>query len=231
MSKILLCILQVTIAFFLISPADYAARAASAIPSGTYKYLETSGEQTSQFYWHISYPEELVEIKVDSTEYKTVNRCRKDGETVFWSARKGDGQTVSAVRNGHELAVTRVENGKQSVKTYKIDERPWFQPISYSLHDFLASDRESITFWSIRMDTGKPVVLKAQKTGTDSLTLENDPVPAVKIDVRLDGPLSMFWRGSYWYRLQDGLFLKHQSKLGPAQSMSTSYHLVGKVDG
>mgnify|MGYP001814345289 CR=1 FL=1 len=50
------------------------------------------------------------------------------------------------------------------------------------------------------------------------------------VEIRLADPLSMFWHGTYWYRLHAGLFLQFKSDVGPAKSMSRSFVLAGKVD-
>jgi len=77
MGPTLFRVLLLTFIVFVMVPTDHAASASRNIPRGTYKYLGGSGGQTYQFLWHISYPGELVEIKVETAEYNTANRCRK----------------------------------------------------------------------------------------------------------------------------------------------------------
>jgi hypothetical protein len=117
------------------------------IPEGIYHYLEQSERGDSQFEWRISYPGDLFEISVDSKEYKTFNRCRPDGETIFWSATSSDGLEVSAERQNDVLIVTQTSEEIQKTIEYAIDDRSWYQPLSYSLRELLSSERKSAEFW------------------------------------------------------------------------------------
>ncbi len=196
-----------------IGNAGNAAYASWIIPSGHYQYREKSDAQTRTFAWQISYLDDFVEITVDGEDYQTVNRCLDGGETIFWSAAKEDGTEVSAVREKNELIITRIEAGRRTIERQAIDERPWFQPLSYSLRRFLQSGEESITFWGIRMDTDRAVLLKATKIGREDVTLNNNTQPAMKVEIRLAGLMSIFWRGVYWYSRDNGLFLQFENSL------------------
>lgn len=41
------------------------------------------------------------------------------------------------------------------------------------------------------------------------------------MDVRVEGVLSAFWQATYWYRLEDGPFLRYQSVHGPVGTETT----------
>lgn len=181
------------------------------IPSGQYIYREKSGDRQQTFSWHISYRRDFVEITVDAEAYQTLNRCTGNGETVFWSVTKKDGSELSAVREDDELIINRTGADGKTIWRHPIDDHPWFQPLSYSLRPFLQSDQESIVFWGIRMDTEKVVLLRAKKIGPESIRLERRTEPAMKVEIRLVGLLSMFWHGTYWYSLADGLFLRFEN--------------------
>jgi len=45
-------------------------------------------------------------------------------------------------------------------------------------------------------------------------------VPAVHIKISLSGLLSMFWTGHYWFRQQDGVFVRYRGKSGPGKQVS-----------
>lgn len=209
--------------------ATGSASASWKISSGQYQYREDRGDHTRVLSWQIAYPDGLVEIHVDAEDYRTVNLCRENGETVFWSVTKKDGSRASAVRERDELVITRSGESGQTVRRQSIDERPWFQPLSYSLRMFLQSDLETITFWGIRMDTDKAVLLQAEKIGPENLVLENRAVPALKVKIRLTGLLSLFWHGFYWYSREDGLFLCFENKVD-FPGVTSRIFLVEKPD-
>ena len=186
---------------------------AGRIPAGAYQYLEQSEKGASPFEWRISYPGDLVEISVDSEEYKTFNRCQMDGETLFWSVFRSDGLVVSAERQDDVLIITQTSKGATSTVKYHIDDRPWYQPLSFSLHELLSGKWQSIEFWSIRIDTNEPVLLKATRIGTEDLNIENQVFSAVIVEIKATGLLSMFWSGSYWFSEDNDLFLKYKSRI------------------
>ena len=199
------------------------------IPAGTYHYLEQSEKGISHFEWRISYPGNLVEITVESRDYRTFNRCRPDGETIFWSVSRSDGLEVSAERENDVLIITQTSTrGKKTVE-YDIDGRPWYQPLSYSLVEFLASERQSAEFWCIRMDTNKPVMLRATKNGREELIIEDQLYTSVKVEIKATGLLSMLWSGSYWFNADNDLFLQYTSRIGIPGMASKNVTLMSRT--
>lgn len=189
-----------------------SASAYRSIPDGTYQYIEERNGRKIPFLWCIAYSDDVVEIEVETVEYKTFNRCRHDGETIYWFARnKKDGSEISAVRANDELIITVSVAGSQTTTAQKIKDLPWFQPLSYSLRNFLAADQSSITFYSIRMDTNKVVKLEANKIGFEQIILDNQIKSATKVEIRATGAFSAFWYGICWYDDENGLFLKFRN--------------------
>jgi hypothetical protein len=67
------------------------------------------------------------------------------------------------------------------------------------------------------MDTNTPVLLKATKTGTDNLSIENQVFSAAKVGIKVAGLLSVFWSGSYWFGQDNDLFLHYKQSYRPAR--------------
>lgn len=202
---------------------------AGRIPAATYHYLEQSEKGASHIEWQISYHGDLVEITVESGEYKTFNSCRLDGETIFWSVSRSDGLEVSAERKNDVLIISQATTRGQKTVEYEIDGRPWYQPLSYSLVELLASERHSAEFWCIRMDTNKPVLLRATKRRTEKLIIENQLYTAVRVDIKATGLLSKFWSGSYWFNADNDLFLQFNSRVGVPGMVDTNVTLVSRT--
>jgi hypothetical protein len=51
---------------------------------------------------------------------------------------------IIAERQGDELKIAGVRSGEVYEETVDLDERPWYQPLSYSLRNFLGSEEESM---------------------------------------------------------------------------------------
>lgn len=187
-----------------------AALMHSKIPEGVYRYQKMSGEEKGDFLWTLRYYPEFAEIIVHDQETTMINRCEGDGKTLYWEVQDGSGGTTIARRSGNSLTVQMQNSESSQEQTYQLDQRPWFQPFSYSLRPFLISEAQSISFWTIRQDKMKPVVLEATKQSFETLLLQGSEIEAIKVEVRLTGFFAPFWRGTYWYRSSDGLFLKYE---------------------
>jgi len=46
------------------------------------------------------------------------------------------------------------------------------------------------------------------RQGVESLSVPSGQTSAVRVELRLGGLLAPFWRGRYWFRASDGLFLR-----------------------
>ncbi|MEE4167151.1 MAG: hypothetical protein V2I35_14200, partial [Desulfocapsaceae bacterium] len=126
---------------------------AETIESGVYCYKVEEGDKVNTFTWDISYKESLTEINVSEGKQKMVNICRRDGETLFWSSSKEDKTKVHITRVDNALRITKEISEEHSTNIQEIDELPWYQPLSYSLQNFLVSDNKIVHFWSVRNDT------------------------------------------------------------------------------
>ena len=151
---------------------------------------------------------EQVVIRVERADEHFYNRCETSGATVEWNYR-GDNVEVRAQRDGRILVVQGHRHGKPFQNRYSIDEAPWFQPLSYALQPYLQSDRQALRFWLIRADNFEPVKLTAVHSGTEEIFIDGRLHSSSRIDVSPSGPLSFVWRGSYWFRESDAVFLQY----------------------
>ena len=133
---------------------------------------------------------------------------------------------IIAARKGDSIHIEGMRFGKEYSKTINIDERPWYQPLSFSLGDFLDSGATKTSFWIIRADEIKVIALTAEKMGAEDVFFNGSGIPAQKIEVRADGFYSSFWHATYWYRKSDNLFLRYQSTHGLPGSAETIVELV-----
>lgn len=200
------------------------------VETRTYCYKMENGYEAKTFRWHISYNDGRVEVMVDDSDQRSSSICRENGETLYWSTSIRDESTVQMERIGNRLSFIGVINGQQFRKTETIDDHPWFQPLSYSLHEFLISKDSVMCFWSVRPDTFDVVLLSATKTGSETLVFGGLEVPAKKVEIRIKGFFAPFWHGTYWYRLDDLLFLQYRGVNGPPGTAETLIRLLETCD-
>ena len=209
----------------------WSEEATTSSVHGLYRYQTVTGPNESFFIWEKSTEGDRVVITVNdqTNDRLMVNHCRDGGETVSWLLREKKNTEIRVERNGNTLHIYGKEAGNYLDETYTIDQRPWYQPLSYSLTRFLFSEDESVSFWTIRQDTLDLVSIEAKKIGLETIVINNEEVPAIKVEIRLAGFLSPFWHATYWYREENGQFLKYSAVSGPPGSDKTMISLVGKI--
>jgi hypothetical protein len=170
-------------------------------------YLETTGLQVVPIEYEIERGDQIV-IRVQRDEENFYNRCEPSGATIEWHYR-GKAADVRAHREGRTLVVQGHRHDKPFQKRHRIDEAPWFQPLSYALQPFLRSVQPTVYFWLIRADNFEPIKLKAEHSGTAEILIDGRRYSSSRIDVSPSGPLSFVWRGRYWFGESDAVFLQY----------------------
>jgi hypothetical protein len=115
------------------------------ISPGSYSYRETTGEVTTYFSWKLEEHEQQIRVTVHEKKKSFVNFCSADGTTWRWQFKDtNNNHYIIAERQGDELKIAGVRSGEVYEETVDLDERPWYQPLSYSLRNFLGSEEESM---------------------------------------------------------------------------------------
>ncbi len=115
-----------------------------------------------------------------------------------------------------------VDGERFNVIVVPANERPWFQPLSYSLRCMVARQQQQASFWTIRPDTLEPLTLKAERDGSGQLPQTSGPaLMASRMIIRLDGLMSALWSAEYWFRQGDNLFVHYRGIHGPPGTAET----------
>jgi hypothetical protein len=211
-------------ALFIVSPVTLQG---TEIPSDIYSYRETIGEVTTYFYWKLEEQEQQRIVTVDEKKKSFVNFCSADGATWRWQLKDtNNNHDITAERQGDELKLSGIRFGEVYKETIELDERPWYQPLSYSLRDFLGSEGKSMSFWTIRTDTVEATTLQVKKAGEEEISVNGKKIMAQRVELRAEGFLSHFWHGTYWFRKSDKLFLMYRSVHGSPGTLETVVELT-----
>ncbi|MBI4793393.1 MAG: hypothetical protein HY789_11880 [Deltaproteobacteria bacterium] len=206
-----------------------ASMACTAVPAAhgaeEYVYRQTTASESTLFRWQLE-TAEMVTITSREEKVLYVNVCDASGATHTWRMQKEDAE-VSAQRRENELHIRGTFAGEPIDEIFLLDEFPWFQPLSYSLRNFLLTGAaEKQVFWMIRPDKLKPQKFQASKQGVEAITIGTDSYQAVKIKICPTGVLAGFWHAYYWFRPEDGLFLRYEGTHGPPGTPKTVISLA-----
>lgn len=185
----------------------------SALSDEVYRYQETTGKKVVQSEWKLKKSEYLV---ITSTQPGLVytNICRANGETIRWKVQ-GNEISIQAYRFEEQLIIQGTKKGQKINVGRRIDSKPWFQPLSYSLRPFVKSDDREVTFWMINPDDLSVHKLKAEKVDPEKIEINGQKIETMPIEIRLSGMLSLFWSATYWFKIPEPLFVRYESVHGP----------------
>lgn len=196
-------------------------------PAPLHSYRETVGNASIYFYWQIEETGQQRIISVHEKNKAFVISCSDKGETRRYQVKDSDNtHDILATRQGDELKISGIRHGKVYSETVKLDKRPWYQALSYSLRSFLESEDDTVTFWTIRNDTFEVTSLQAEKKGEEEILLHGKKIAAHKVILRPEGFYAPFWHGTYWYRKGDMLFVMYRSVHGPPGTAETVVELM-----
>ncbi len=195
-----------------------------------HEYIEQTADRTKIFQWDLA-PGELVTVISSEEAADYVNICDASGSTFEWRMKK-DRTDITARREADWIRLTGMVNGQRLDKKLQIDDAPWYQPLSFSLRAFTLSGKTEVEFWTIRPDKLTPVKLRAEKDGVDTVPVGDGPETAQRVRVCVSsGIMSYLWSCCYWFRLEDGVFLKYEGTHGPPGTPKTTILLNCPTSG
>ena len=213
--------------FILIVSFTFTALAKDT-SSKSYNYLEKTGKVLVKINLQVQEQKSLiVSTSTRSTGKSSIYNSDHNLSNSQWQVKNSKENTdFTAKREGNHIVIKGKLNGETIDRKVKIDSDPWYQSLSLSLTTLAKSDKPSCLFWVLRPDSLKPIKMKARKLAGESLKIEGEDVEAEKIKVVLTGFKSMFWHGLYWYRKDNGLFIKYQGAKGPPGTPITTITLI-----
>lgn len=206
---------------FVLGPTLLFAKDASAIRRS---YLQQMGSEQSAFTWTMEQGEFVTLKTIEPLETTTI-RCKASGEVLQWHLQRGNSTSITAIRKGETIHIKGTVNGDMVEKQLLIDDKPWYQFLSFSLQPFLKNESfQKTQFWILAPRRLEMHMMAALKEEEVPVTLHGKEIPAIKVRVAPDGLVGKLFYGHYWYRKPDFLWIKYQGDHGPL-SPETVIHL------
>lgn len=187
----------------------------------THRYIETTADQRQVIEWRLEKKQNYI---LTSTMPNEISVCTLDQhfDTHLWQIQRTDTDTRVTARRGEEgIYLSGILDGAKIKRTLKIDTDPWYQAGSISLRAFARSTEAETRFWILRPGKFTLHKLQATRQGLEAVKVAGRTVKAHKIKVCLTGWKAPFWSATYWFRAQDGVFLRYQGASGPPGSKET----------
>ncbi|MFW6387155.1 MAG: hypothetical protein ACOC0G_00605 [Thermodesulfobacteriota bacterium] len=195
------------------------------------EYLKTTGDKEQLFSWRLENGNGLkLESRIASE--RDITHMDSALKTQSWSKYDPQKKTdIRVVRKGERLIFSGVFEGKKVARTFEVDESPWYQALSISLHPFAKGGSDGLEFWTVRSDTLDVHRLQVKREKEETLELHGEPVACVKLKIQLTGMKSILWSSYYWLRKSDGLFVRYEGPSGPPGWPETTVELLDHEQG
>ena len=189
-----------------------------------HSYRQTTGSDSFDFSWELTISEtNVLEVRGNGEYYENIcdDRCR----TIEWRYVTDD-HDITAFRDDDVIRVEGTFENKPFIKGFKIDDLPWYQPLSYSLRCFIDSPDQKTAFWMIRPDTLDVIKFQARKLSKERIMLQGRSVMAVKVELGLTSMLKGLWHAHYWFSEADGIFLQYRGVHGMPGTPETIVRMI-----
>ncbi len=139
--------------------------------SQEFQYRERTGAESLTFLWRTEQGHDGITVTVTQDQknefYSSV--CAQDGSTLSWHHIRRPDIDVRAERIGNRIQFSGRFGGREIKRSETIDQRPWYQPLSYSLQRLVARGQQAATFWTIRPDTLDILAMQAKQSECETL--------------------------------------------------------------
>ena len=205
----------------------FMAVASPAAP--VFRYLEQTGTDSFIFTWRLERERDTATLSVVQRQGSEtfLSRNTAAGETLAWQYVHQPDTDVRAEREDDRIRLSGRFQGKTVDEVHAIDDRPWFQPLSFSLRPLALDGQATAEFWTIRVDTLELVAMRAEAAGREEMdTVRGPRLTAARVVIRPDGLLGRLWRAEYWFRAEDGQFIRYRGTHGPPGTPETVISLL-----
>lgn len=200
-----------------------------AVETRAYKYLTTVGEKSEVVHWCIQ-KSNTVQMLYSTQDEISITETDQKLSTLQWTKKNERQKTeITVLRQDKEIVIQGIFNGSPIDRKVEIDDIPWYQATTWSLRNFVLSKEASKVFWTIRASSLKPYKVVATKIGEEPLEGLTGMNQTIKVELRIQGFLSHFWKSHYWFRKSDGVFLRFEGTKGLPGSPLAVVKYQGKM--
>ncbi|MBN1271161.1 MAG: hypothetical protein JXB26_02725 [Candidatus Aminicenantes bacterium] len=194
----------------------------------TLLYREKAGDSIIYHYYTISSTEDgwiyNLKKKENNRTVTIVFILDSSLSTIKWTYDNPDKNIkFQGIRENGIIRFSGNEQNKSVEKTFEVGALPWKQIFSIDMELFALSGEKEMEFWAVGAEgpgAKKIAKFSAKYQDRETVSVNGKSVEAIHIQCSLTGLKSMLWKGDYWFRVSDGLFVLYKGGRGPGTSDS-----------
>jgi len=206
----------------------FAFLAIASTNANEYRYREVAGKTTSESIVSVERDKATGEAMIQyGNALKNENhiiRLDGTGASLSWRYEKPNGAICNFTREGNSILI---DNGSAKTKA-TIDGSPWLASIDWGLAEFSKGTGQTMLFWTVNPDNGKPYKMKAKRMKEATIDAGGTPVSAIRMQITADGVPATFFSMNYWYRKSDGVFIRFEGSQGGPGSPKLTIELLSE---
>jgi hypothetical protein len=190
------------------------------LPAETLTYREVEGDAVATHVLSILPERGGFRVELTTTRsggaVRQTFRTRSDLTTLEWTFSDPARQMeLAAAIQGEKIVLSGFFKDKKVDKRFDAAGAPWNQLFQMGLGPFALANGKKMQFRSIgtqgpgELKIGKMTVTRKED---ETIELGGLRIAAVHLRISLSGLLAMFWHGDYWFRKEDGRFLRYRGK-------------------
>ncbi len=179
-----------------------------------YKSRETSEGKSVILKW-IETNENGLRKMVQETE-NGIETSYGNNSTTRWTYQsKTSSDSVEVLIKDNIGTIYVTKNAVASSKSFNLNKEPFKYPPSFSMNDFINSDKKSLIIWVSNKADGELRQMVFTKLMNETITIEGNTYECLKMEMKPTGFSGMFWQAYYWFEIKTGKFIKYFGKKGP----------------
>lgn len=136
---------------------------------------------------------------------------------------------IKSVRTGNKIESEGLVSGKKIKKISEIDNAPWYASFEQAAQDMLGTEEKTKEFWMVTPGTLDTMKMSVNKGSEKTIEIDGKVYRTIQVEVSLAGPLSMFWKSSYWFEIKSPYrFVRFKGLMGPPGSPEVTVELISR---
>ena len=178
------------------------------------KYREVSEGTTEIIEWSETLSENNRTNQSISGSYKESTTGINKTERYYYHNESKKTEILVTVSDDI-ASISSTINSEVNESTVPLNGKSLKYPPGFYMKDFIKSENKKEFIWVVGKTAGKLSQMILTKLGKETITVDDNEIQCVKIEMKPTGMGGMFWKAYYWFDQESLEFVRYFGKKGP----------------